>query len=62
MQTILFTTDEQILEAIANNDEMYEQDEFEDTFLEEDPHYERPKTADSGSGEEVWSQIWEQYN
>ncbi|XP_014661506.1 PREDICTED: uncharacterized protein KIAA0556-like isoform X2 [Priapulus caudatus] len=50
--TILFTTDEHILEAIANNDDMYEQDQFYGKPQEDNACDERPKTADSGSGEE----------
>ncbi|XP_033095303.1 protein KIAA0556-like [Anneissia japonica] len=47
--TILFTTDEEILEMISRHDEVYvaEEDWFSSS-LDEDAHMDRPRTADVG--------------
>lgn len=47
-QTILFTTDENILEAVSKNDDAYEGDMLDDTEPADVP-FERPSTADGGS-------------
>ena len=46
-QTILFTTDEEILESVSRYDEAYDGDTFSDDDWEEDVPFERPKTADN---------------
>lgn len=45
MQTILFTTDEAILDAVSQNDEAYEGEMLSD---DEPFDVERPSTADAG--------------
>ncbi|KAJ8319370.1 hypothetical protein KUTeg_004461 [Tegillarca granosa] len=45
--TILFSTDEEILEAVSRNDEAYEGDLFSDDEPDDVP-FERPSTADEG--------------
>ena len=47
-QTILFTTDENILEAVSKNDDAFEGDLFSDDEPDDVP-FERPRTADQGS-------------
>ncbi|XP_061197501.1 katanin-interacting protein-like [Saccostrea echinata] len=49
--TILFTTDENILEAVSKNDDAYEGDMLDDTEPDDVP-FERPSTADAGSDED----------
>ncbi|KAK3091145.1 hypothetical protein FSP39_017488 [Pinctada imbricata] len=49
--TILFTTDETILEAVSKNDDAYEGDLFSDDEPDDVP-FERPSTADEGSDDE----------
>lgn len=49
-QTILFTTDENILEAVSKNDDAYEGDMLDDSEPDDVP-FERPSTADGGSDE-----------
>ncbi|XP_013381133.1 protein KIAA0556 isoform X4 [Lingula anatina] len=44
--TILFTVDEEILEAVSLNDEAYEAEAFSEDEMEDDVPFERPKTAD----------------
>ncbi|XP_064624370.1 katanin-interacting protein-like isoform X2 [Lineus longissimus] len=46
--TILFSTDEEILDAVSQYDEQFEGDEFSDSSEEEEE--ERPTTADDGEG------------
>lgn len=53
MQTILFTTDEDILESVSHYDQTFEVD-IEDEDLGRDM-VERPKTADKG--DEVWPRL-----
>ncbi|XP_078316471.1 katanin-interacting protein-like isoform X4 [Crassostrea virginica] len=48
--TILFTTDENILEAVSKNDDAYEGDMLDDSEPDDVP-FERPSTADGGSDE-----------
>jgi hypothetical protein len=48
LQTILFTTDEEILEAVSQYDEQFDGDVFSDDS--DEGEMERPKTADEGSG------------
>ena len=48
-QTILFTVNEEILEAMAANDQTYEPDVDEDEdFLQTSNNFRRPVTADTG--------------
>lgn len=49
--TILFTTDENILEAVSKNDDAYEGDMLDDSEPDDVP-FERPSTADGGSDED----------
>lgn len=46
-QTILFTTDENILECVSRNDDAYEGEMF-DSDEPDDVPFERPRTADAG--------------
>ena len=48
LQTILFTTDEEILEKVAEHDHQFEVDMLADAEEEEDT--ERPLTADGSGG------------
>ena len=47
LQTILFTTDEGILEEVSKNDDAYEGDWLSDDEPDDVP-FERPSTADEG--------------
>lgn len=50
-QTILFTTDEEILEQVSQHDQVFEADwllEEEEVKAEEEQEEERPQTADRG--------------
>ena len=51
LQTILFSTDESILEAVSKNDEAFEGEMLSDA--EEDVPFERPSTADNEEDDEV---------
>ena len=51
LQTILFTTDEVILEAVSKNDEAFEGEMLSDT--DEDVPFQRPSTADNEEEDEV---------
>lgn len=51
LQTILFTTDEAILEAVSKNDEAFEGEMLSDS--EEDLPFQRPSTADNEEDDEV---------
>jgi len=50
LQTILFTTDDEILDLVADNDETFEVDAMNelqiDTDINNDDHSHRPSTAD----------------
>ena len=48
LQTILFTTDEDILEKVAAHDQQFEVDMLAE--LEEEEDTERPLTADGSAG------------
>ncbi|XP_056018588.1 protein KATNIP homolog isoform X4 [Ostrea edulis] len=54
--TILFTTDENILEAVSKNDDAYEGDMLDDTEPADVP-FERPSTADGGSDDVETSHV-----
>ena len=49
-QTILFTVNEEILEAMAANDQTYEPDiDDDEDFLQTSNNFRRPVTADTGA-------------
>ena len=48
LQTILFTMDEEILEAMAQYDQTYDGDEEDEDELLRSCYFERPSTADLG--------------
>lgn len=48
LQTILFTMDEEILEAMAQYDQTYDGDEEDEEELLRSCYFERPSTADLG--------------
>lgn len=51
MQTILFTTDEEVLDAVSRNDDAFEGDMLSEG--EEDIPLQRPRTADNEESDEV---------
>lgn len=51
LQTILFTTDEEILEAVSKNDDAFEGELLSDS--EDDVPFQRPSTADNQEDDEV---------
>ena len=48
LKTILFTMDEEILEAVAQYDQTYDGDEQDEDELLRSCYFERPSTADLG--------------
>ena len=50
LQTILFTMDEEILEAMAQFDQTYDGNEGEEDELLRSCYFERPSTADQDEG------------
>ena len=55
MQTILFTTNDDILDAVSRHDGQYEGGNFSDEWEDDVPYDQRPATAEKGKTVSIMS-------